>query len=123
MAKSEPVINNLVLPEDWKVVGSGTNRYQKGLENRFLVIDTSRDVLTMLVYFSEVAVVKMSELASWSRVRRVKINEHDAQIYTHPEGYRKLLTWYCPESEETYLVHFSIDNAKLTSVFRKTKCH
>ena len=123
MSESGSLIDMFKFPEDWNVLGTGTNKYQMGLENRYLVIDTAFDVLTALVFSGKIDIRQMTELASWSFVRRVKINSHDSYIHMHPEGIRKLLAWYCPTSNLTFLIHFSKDQAELVQAFRKTKCH
>ena len=111
------------LPEDWSIIGTGNNKYQVGLKNDYVVIDTYLDVLTVLIYSEKVDMRHITELASWKHVRRVKINGHDGFIHMHPEGYRKLITWHCDDSNRTFLIHFSREQDELVRVFRKTKCH
>ena len=123
MSGSGSLVDMFKFPEDWEVIGTGTNKYQVGLENRYLVIDTASDVLTALIFSGKIDIRQITELASWSLVRRVKINGHDSEIHKHPEGFRKLLTWYCTTSKLTFLIHFSKDQTELVQAFRKTKCH
>ena len=111
------------LPEDWTVIGSGKNKYHGGVENDYFVIDSGIDIFTVLVYSTEMDFRHMTELASWKFVRRVKIGEHDGFIHMHPEGFRKMLAWFCPGSDRTILVHFSKMQDEVVQAFRKTKCH
>jgi hypothetical protein len=104
MAPSGPLVEMFQLPKDWDLLGSGKNRYQVGFENEYLILDTSSDVLTVLVYSCEVDIRQMSELASWSFIRKVNINGHDGFVHMHPGGFRKLLAWYCPSADLTFLI-------------------
>ena len=123
MTESAGTADVFHLPGDWEIIGSGKNKYQAGLQNDYVVIDTSTDVITVLIYSERVDMRHITELASWSFVRKVKINEHDGYIHMHPEGYRKLLTWYCESTNHTYLVHFSREQDVLVRAFRRTNCH
>jgi len=123
MTGSAGIADIFDLPGVWEIIGYGNNKYQVGLKNDYVVIDTSTDVITVLIYSERVDMRQITELASWSFVRKVKINEHDGYIHMHPEGFRKLLTWHCESSNRTYLVHFSREQDVLVRVFRKTSCH
>jgi hypothetical protein len=123
MSVDTAVMKMFKLPEDWEVIGTGRNRYQPDLENEYFVLDVYSDIITVLIYSTEINTKAMTEYASWGHVRRVKINKHDAHIYSHPEGYRKSLTWFCPESNKTFLIMFSKNQSELVQVLRKTKCH
>lgn len=123
MPEAGAIVDVFKLPEDWNILGYGNNRYQVGLKNDYVVIDTTFDILTVLIYSAKVDMRHITELASWTHVRRVKINGHDGFVHMHPEGFRKLLTWHCDKSNRTYLIHFSKEQDILVRVFRKTNCH
>lgn len=115
--------DRFALPSNWKVLGAGTNKFQKELKNDYFVVETPSDVITVLIYNREIDMRHISELSSWSFVRRVKINEHEGFIHNHPNGFRKMLTWYCPDAGQTFLIHFSKAQDEVVQTFRVTKCH
>lgn len=123
MIAPEFIIENLRLPSTWEFVKQGVEKDDDGEPNRiYIVLSTPTDVISILVYLNLKA-DDSSIKVGWKLNNKFEHRGHEISLLEHPCGARRQYIWYCPNTNATFMINFTLEPDSVWEVCSKIRCH
>ena len=123
MLTPDYIINNIKFPTKWKILKKGVEKeVYKKTQRIYILISTPKDIISILG-FLKLKFENSSLAVGWKLKKYEKLLGHKVMLMKQPGDGRSQYIWYCPISDATFMINFSLNPVLMWKIIKNLRCH